>query len=184
MQEPHNSLEQISSWIPSCTDGLLGGAGRHTFWHLPSSLQRRRNPCQNQELFHPNFLGALLFPVPWACWIRNIFVYLSLFSPFLPQIMALFKDGGGGVFFFLIQLCIPRAPAEQQALCRCSIIFVKWKDFTKVAFKIEQPWPNEGIYSEKHYSKYTMIYVQRCSLQWCFNIKNCTQFKYSPVGNY
>lgn len=66
MQEHHNSLERISSWIPSLTDGLLGGGGggRHTFWHLPSSLQPCLNPCQNQELFHPDFLGPCLCQCP------------------------------------------------------------------------------------------------------------------------
>lgn len=54
---------------------------------------------------------------------------------------------------------------------------------TKVAFQTEQPWPSKGIYPEKHYSKYTMTYVKRCSWQYCFNIKNCTPSKYSPVGN-
>lgn len=68
--------------------------------------------------------------------------------------VALFQDAVEGLF----KNPTPRAPAQQQALC--SRTFVKKNEFDKVAFKIEPPWPNKGIYGEKHDSKYAMIYVQ------------------------
>lgn len=90
MQEHRNSLEQISSWTPSLTDGLLGGEGGTPFGL--SSLQPCLNLCQNQELFHPNCRRALLLSVHGNAGLEAALSTCHCPHPaFLPQWWHSFK---------------------------------------------------------------------------------------------
>lgn len=100
--------------------------------------------------------------------------------PCHPIIRAFFEDTGQGDSW-KTSILWSQATGPSLVLNRLCQTEGLWKAPLKIE-QLNNPLPQAN--PKKYQLKYSVMYVKRCSLPHCFNIKNCTQPTRSPVGNH